>query len=315
VETRRIGRLEVSVVGLGCNNFGMTIDEAATKEVVDAALDAGVNYFDTAESYGQGHSEEWLGRALGSRRDEVLVATKWGHTMSLKEGERGGDPALVRRSLEASLKRLGTDRVDHYQLHRPDPETPVEDTLGVLAELAREGKIVELGASAFSAAQLDEAATVAGDRSLAPFASVQNHYSLLTRTPEADGVLAACARHGVAFVPFFPLESGLLSGKYRLGEPRPEGSRLAAWGRRGDSFIDDDKLAVVGRLQSWAEGQGQTLLDLAMSWLATNPRVAPLIAGATRPEQVQANVAAVGWSMSTEQRAAAEALLPAPVAA
>ena len=244
------------MVGLGCNNFGMTIDEERTGEVVRAALDAGINYFDTAESYGQGHSEEWLGRALGSRRDEVLVATKWGHTASLKDGERGGDPALVRRSLEASLKRLGMDHVDHYQLHRPDPDTPVDETLGVLADLAREGKISELGASAFSAAQLDEAAGVAEDRSLPPFASVQNHYSMLTRSPEADGVLDACARHGVAFVPFFPLESGLLSGKYRLGEPRPEGSRLAAWGRRGDAFIDDDKLAVVGQLQSLGRGPG-----------------------------------------------------------
>lgn len=314
METRRIGRLEVSVVGLGCNNFGMTIDEGATKEVVDAALDAGINYFDTAELYGGGKSEEWLGRALGTRRDEVLLATKWGHSSSVKDGERGGDPARVRRSLEASLSRLGTDRVDHYQLHSPDPDTPVEETLGVLADLHREGKIAELGSSNFSAAQLDQAATVAGDQQLPPFASVQNHYSLLHRTPEADGVLAACARHGVAFVPYFPLESGLLSGKYRRGEPRPEGSRLAAWGKRGDAFIDDDKLVVVDQLQRWADAQGHSMLDLAMSWLATNPRVATVIAGATKPDQVRANAAAAGWSMTPEQRAEVEALVPAPSA-
>src|SRR5215212_10166142 len=229
MDFRRIGELEVSLVGLGCNNFGMTIDADTTKRVVDAAIEAGINYFDTAEMYGNGQSEEFLGRALGARRSQVLLATKWGHTASLKEGEHGGDPAIVRRSLEASLRRLGTDYVDHYMLHRPDPDTPQEETLGVLAQLRQEGKVREIGCSEFSAAQLDDATRAASARSVAPYASVQNHYSLLTREPERAGVLEACARDGLAFVPYFPLECGLLTGKYRAGEPLPEDSRLQRW--------------------------------------------------------------------------------------
>jgi aryl-alcohol dehydrogenase-like predicted oxidoreductase len=312
VEHRKIGQLDVSVVGLGCNNFGMRIDAAETAHVVAAALDAGVNYFDTAESYGQGHSEEFLGRALGQSRDRALIATKWGHTSSLAEGERGGDPALVRRSLDASLRRLGTDRVDHYQLHRPDPDTPVAETLGVLEELRQAGKIREIGCTAFSAAQLDEADDAAQGAAegsgVHRFASIQNHYSLLTRDPETDGVLDVCARRGIAFVPYFPLESGLLTGKYRKGLDLPDGSRLAAWGKRATAFIDDEKLAIVERLIAWADARGHTLLELAMSWLASNPLVATVIAGATRPDQVHANVAAVEWRLSEEERAEVAAL-------
>jgi aryl-alcohol dehydrogenase-like predicted oxidoreductase len=309
METRRIGTLEVSIVGLGCNNFGMAIDADATRAVVDAAFEAGINYFDTAESYGQGQSEEFLGRALAGRRDEVLVATKWGHTASLQEGERGGDPELVRRCLDASLQRLGMDHVDHYQLHRPDPDTPITETLGVLDELRRAGKVREIGCTAFTAEQLREALEAGATAGVAAFPSVQNHYSLLTRDPEDDGVLDLCAEAGVAFVPYFPLESGLLTGKYKAGEPLPEDSRLARWGSRGKAFIDDDKLAVVRRLEAWASQRGHTMLDLAMSYLSSNPTVSSVIAGCTKPEQVRANVAAASWALTEADRAEVRAVI------
>ena len=309
MEHRALGQLSVSVVGLGCNNFGMRIDAEQTARVVHGAIDGGINYFDTAESYGKGMSEEFLGRALGNRRADVLVATKWGHTVSLGEGERGGDPAQIRRRLDDSLRRLGTDYVDHFQLHRPDPETPVEETLGCLAELRDEGKIREIGCTHFTAEQLRAAHTAAVDHGLAPYPSVQNHYSLLTRGPETDGVFAACEQLGVVFVPYFPLESGLLTGKYRRGEARPEGSRLAAWGGRADAFIDDDKLAVVERLIAWSDGRGHSLLGLAIRWHTSHPLVATVITGATTPEQVGGNVAAASWNLGDADRAEVDAVI------
>jgi len=308
VEFRSLGNLQVSAVGLGCNNFGMRIDAAASQQVVDAAIDAGITYFDTAESYGGGASEEMLGRSLAGRRDQVVIATKWGHTSGLADGERGGDPAVIRRRLEASLDRLGTDRVDHYQLHQPDPSTPHDETLGCLAELRDEGKILEIGCTNFSAADLVASHAAATGIGVTPYASVQNHYSLLTRTPETDGVLDACERLGTAFVPYFPLESGVLTGKYRRGQTSPPGSRLEAWGARAGAFIDDDKLAVVERLTAWAAEHDRTLLELAMSWLISNTQVASVIAGATSAEQVRANVAAAGWSLTDHDRADVSAL-------
>jgi aryl-alcohol dehydrogenase-like predicted oxidoreductase len=299
MERRRIGALDVTIVGLGCNNFGGKLSAADTKAVVDAALDVGINYFDTAESYGEGLSEEYLGAAVAGRRDQVVLATKWGGRGS---GEHPGAPGAVRSALEASLARLGTDRVDHYQLHRPDPDTPVADTLGVLTELRAEGKIREIGCSNFTAAQLDEAAAVAAEVHVAPFASVQNRYSLLTRDPEHDGVLAACARDDVAFVPYFPLESGVLTGKYQPGEPPPEGTRLAAWGPRASAFLDDDRLAQVATLSEWAAERGHTILELAVSWLVSNPLVASVISGATSPDQIRANAAAASWTLSATDR-------------
>jgi aryl-alcohol dehydrogenase-like predicted oxidoreductase len=309
MELRPLGQLDVSVVGLGCNNFGMTIDADQTQQVVDAAIDAGINYFDTAESYGRGQSEEFLGRALGSRRSEVLVASKWGHTVSLAEGERGGDPAQIRKRLEDSLKRLGTDYIDHYQLHRPDPETPPEETLGGLAELRDEGKIREIGCTHFTAAELQQSHEAAMEHDLAPYPSVQNHYSLLTRDPETDGVFETCEQLGIAFVPYFPLESGLLTGKYRLGRDRPEDSRLVRWGDRAGAFIDDEKLAIVERLIAWCDGRGRSLLDLAISWHTSHPLVASVIAGATKPSQIEANVSAAGWALTAEDRAEVDAVI------
>ena len=311
MEHRTIGQLSVSVVGLGCNNFGGRIDADQTRAVVDAALDAGIDYFDTAESYGNGASEELLGRALGSRRADVAVATKWGHTSGLADDERGGDPAQIRRRLDASLRRLGTDYVDHYQLHRPDPGTPVEETLGCLAELRGEGKIREIGCTHFSAEQLRSAHQAAAAVGVPAWPSIQNHYSLLTRDPERDGVFDACAELGVAFVPYFPLESGLLTGKYRLGEERPPGARLTAWGDRADQFIDDERLRIVERLIEWSAEHDHALLDLALSWHTSHPLVATVIAGATSPEQVRANVAAAGWSLIADERAEVDAIVDA----
>ena len=309
MEYRPLGRLTVSAVGLGCNNFGMRIDADETQRVVDAAIDAGITYFDTAESYGNGRSEELLGQALGSRRADVIVASKWGHTASLAEGERGGAPGQIRRRLDASLARLGTDYIDHFQLHRPDPDTPVEETLGCLSELRDQGKIREIGCTAFTADQLVESHRTAQALGVAPYASVQNHYSLLTRGPETDGVFAACEQYGTAFVPFFPLESGLLTGKYRHGEERPAGSRLTVWGDRAANFIDDDKLAAVERLIAWCGSRDRSLLELAISWHTSLALVASVIAGATSPEQVDANVAASNWSLTSEERAEVDAVI------
>lgn len=309
MEMRKIGSLDVSVVGLGCNNFGMRIDAAATKSVVDAALGVGINYFDTAESYGNGASEEFLGAALAGRRDDALIATKWGGARRPDDSTPPGVPSAVRASLDGSLRRLGVDHVDHYQLHRPDVDTPIADTLGALAELRDAGKIREIGCSNFNADQIDAAAEVARELDLAPFASVQNRYSLLTRDPELNGVLAACERTGTAFVPFFPLESGVLTGKYRSGESFPPDTRLAVWGERAQAFVSDGRLEMVEALDEFAIGRGHTVLDLAIGWLVTNPLVSSVICGATKPEQIVANVAAASWHLSDVELAEVDTIV------
>jgi aryl-alcohol dehydrogenase-like predicted oxidoreductase len=295
LEKRRIGSLEVSLVGLGCNNFGWRIDAAATKAVIDAALDAGINFFDTADIYGTGQSEEFLGRALGACRNQVILATKFG--LKMDEKRQGAKPAYVRQALEDSLRRLGTDRIDLYQLHHPDATTPIEDTLAALDELVRAGKVREIGCSNFSGAQL---------RAAPGFVSVQNQYSLLHREPEAE-VLPECERLGRAFIPFFPLANGLLTGKYRKGQPAPAGSRARdGWGPK---IFTDQNLALAERLMQFAESRGHTLLELAVSWLAARPVVRSVIAGAKSPEQVRANAAAAGWRMSAEDLAGVEAIV------
>ena len=307
MRNKQIGSLEVSVVGLGCNNFGMRIDANQTRAVVDAAIEAGIDYFDTAEMYGGGLSEQYLGMALAGRRESVRIATKWGATPP--GVERPGRRDEVRTAVEGSLARLDTDYIDHYQLHNPDPETPVEETLGALAELVTEGKIRETGCSNFDASMLDQASAAASTIGVVSFASVQNRYSLLTRDPETNGVLDACRRNGVAFVPYFPLESGVLTGKYSAAQSFPEGTRLAAMGDRSAQFIDDDRLRVVADVAEWAASSGHTVLEAAMSWLAGNDTVATVIAGATKPEQVKANAAAAAWEMTADERAELEALL------
>ena len=310
MDTRTIGSLTVSAVGLGCNNFGWHIDEPSSQAVVDAALDAGVTHFDTAELYGDGASESFLGRALGPHRDAVTVATKFGYRP--RDGDGGqAAPGAVRRSVEGSLRRLGTDRIDLYYLHRPDPETPVADTLGALAALVDAGKVREVACSGFSPGQLREAEAAATG---ARFVAVQNEYSLLHRAPEVDGVLGACRDLDVALVPYFPLKSGLLTGKYRRGRTDAEGRLTAAGGRfagMGDRLLTDDNLDTVERLVAFAEARGRTVLDLAFAYLLAHAPVASVIAGATKPSQVRANVAAAGWRLAADDLAALDAVLPA----
>jgi aryl-alcohol dehydrogenase-like predicted oxidoreductase len=311
MEHRAIGPLSASVVGLGCNNFGMRMDSQADVDaVVGAALDAGINYFDTAEMYGGGGtSEKMLGKALEGRRDEALVATKWGHARGRDEGTPGADRATIRACCEASLERLGVDVIDHYQLHTPDPMTPIAETLGALQELIDEGKIKAIGCSNFSADQLDEMAAAAKADGVTPFQTVQNRYSVLTRSPETDGVLEACTRNNVGFVPYFPLESGLLTGKVRKGQDAPEGTRLAS--DMGRMFLAGDMLDRAESLISYAEGHNQTILELAFSWLLAQANVVSVIAGATKPEQIAGNAGAAGWAMTSADLAAIDELVPA----
>jgi aryl-alcohol dehydrogenase-like predicted oxidoreductase len=306
MELRKIGSLEVSVVGLGCNNFGMRIDAAASDAVVRASLEQGINFFDTADVYGGLQSEVFLGQALAGRRDEAIIGTKFGSPLG--DGKPGGaSPAWVREACEDSLRRLEVDVIDLYQLHRPDPETPIGDTLAALQELVEAGKVREIGASNFSAEQLREAeAAVAGGA--ARFVSLQNHYNLLNRDDEAE-VLPASEALGVAYIPFFPLASGLLSGKYRRGEAPPEGTRLASMGKRMAATLNDENFDVVERATAWAEAHGHTILELAFAWLAAKPAVASVIAGATSPEQVAANAAAGAWRLTEAEVAEVDALL------
>lgn len=297
MERRRIGKLEVSLVGLGCNNFGWRIDKNATAAVVHAALDAGINFLDTADMYGAGQSEEYLAGALGNRRDEIVLATKFGFSMG--DGKSGASPVYIREAVEASLTRLKTDRIDLYQLHTPDRATPIADTLGALGDLVKQGKVLEIGCSNFSAEQLREAAAAVPEGSPG-FASVQNEYSLLNRTAEAE-VLPECKRQGIAFIPYFPLANGLLTGKYRKGQSSPENSRgKDGW---GPSVFTDSNLDLVESLHSFASSHGHSLLELAISWLATQDCVPSVIAGAKTPQQAIANAAAANWKLSKEELA------------
>lgn len=305
VEQRRIGSLTVSAVGLGCNNFGIRMDEAATKTVVDRAIETGITFFDTADIYGGTRSEELLGRALGKRRDDIILATKFGGPID--EQHKGARPEYIRQAVEASLRRLGTDRIDLYQLHLPDPETPLADTLGALNELVVAGKVREIGCSNFSREQLAEAERVSTEGNLARFVSVQNEYSLLKRDPETYGVLDECARTGVAFLPYFPLASGLLTGKYRKGQSAPENTRLSIPYFAGN--LTEDKLEIVEKLIHFSEARGHTILELAFSWLLRQPNVASVIAGATSPEQIVANVGAAGWSLTDADLAEVESII------
>ena len=277
--------LTASRVGLGCNNFGSRVDLDGTRAVVDAAIDAGVTFLDTAEIYGNGgDSERFLGEVLAGRRDRVVLATKVGWGQDTGDGSADN----IRRAIDGSLERLRTDHVDLYYLHKPDPDTPIADTLTALDELVRAGTVRALGCSNFSAEQLEEADRVARERGTARFTVVQNEYNLLKRDDDAD-VLPRCRELRIAYVPYFPLASGLLTGKYRRGEPAPEGTRLA--GRE----LDDERLARVETLTRFATDNGHTILDLAISALASTPGIASVIAGVTRPEQVRANAAAGRW--------------------
>ena len=288
VRTHELGSsgLEVSRVGLGCNNFGRRLDLEGTRAVVEAALAEGITFVDTADVYGGGMSEQFLGEILEGRRDEAVLATKFG----MGDGGRGTRDYL-RRSLAGSLERLRTDRVDLFYYHRPDGETPIAETIEAMHELVEEGTVRALGVSNFSVEELNEAAESG------PIAALQNRYSLLERDAE-DDVLPRCAELGVSFIPYFPLASGLLTGKYRRGEPPPAGTRL-----EGSDALTDEAFDVVEALENFAQARGHTLLELAIAGLASQPAVASVIAGATKPEQVQANAAAAEWELSADELA------------
>lgn len=295
MESRKIGTLSVSVVGVGCNNFGARLDEARTREVIDAALDQGINFFDTADMYGKGQSEELLGRMLGARRGRVIIATKFGNEMP-GQG-RGARPEYVKQAIDASLKRLGTDYVDLYQQHVPDPDVPIAETLGALDDLVKSGKVREIGCSNFSVEQLREARRVSdARRGSAHFVSVQNEYSLLEREPE-EGVLRECEEQGLAFLPYFPLMSGLLTGKYRKGQPIPENTRVAT-NERYRKLLTEENLDKVEALMAYASSRDHSLLELAFSWLLAHRVVASVIAGASSSQQIRTNASAAAWKLS-----------------
>src|SRR5215203_486971 len=293
---RRIGALDVSVVGLGCNNFGRKLDAGATAKVVHAARDAGVNFFDTADIYGSTKSEQFLGKALGRARDKVIIATKFG--MVVDDKRKGARPEYVHQACEDSLQRLGTDYIDLYQLHTPDPTVPIADTLGALDDLVKAGKVREIGCSNFDVELLREA-DAETKPGAAKFGSVANEYSLFHREPDHNGVLHECATTGMAFLPYFPLASGMLTGKYRRGQPAPKGSRIGS-GWHGE-LMTGENIDVVENLITFAESRGHTILELAISWLLSRPMIASVIAGATSAEQIHANAAAANWMMSDEE--------------
>ncbi|TSA85924.1 aldo/keto reductase [Deinococcus detaillensis] len=307
-----IGGPKVSSVGLGCNNFGGRLDQDATNAVVSAALSQGITLFDTADVYGnQGGSEEMLGKALGKERGAIVLASKFGHDMGA-DG-KGADPAYIRRALDASLKRLGTDYLDLYQLHTPDPLTPLADTLGTLDELVKEGKVRAVGCSNLPAAQVYEAAQIAKAKQQTAFICAQDEYSLLVRGIEHD-LIPALADLEMGLLPYFPLASGLLTGKYQPGI-LPAGTRFASSKGAQDRYMTPENWAKVQALQAFATARNHTLLELAFSWLAAQPVVSSVIAGATRPEQIEQNVAAADWQLSAEDLSEIDRITAGEVAA
>lgn len=291
--------LEVSLVGLGCNNFGGRIDFDASRAVVHAALDAGITLFDTADMYGNlGGSETALGRILGDRRKDVVLATKFGWTMDAARRLGGGSRRYVIAAVEASLRRLQTDWIDLYQMHVFDPETPIEETLGALDDLVHQGKVRYVGCSNFPAWRVVDAMWTSRTRGLERFVSCQDEYSLVARGIEKE-LVPAMRHHGLGLLPYYPLGGGLLTGKYRRGAALPEGARLTKMGASAERFLNERKYAVAEALERFAAERGRTLLEVAFGWLAAQPVVASVIAGATRPEQIAANAAAIAWSPST----------------
>jgi len=301
MEYRLLGHsgLKVSAVGLGCNNFGRRCSEEETRAVVQKALDLGVSMFDTADMYSTGLSEEFLGKALGARRKDIVLATKFGIPMQKGEYEGGASRRYIMLAVEASLRRLGTDYIDLYQLHFPDPKTPIEETLSALDALVRAGKVRYIGSSNFNGWQLADAAWIAKTKGYAPFIAAQNHYNLLDRRIERE-VMPAADHFGVGIIPYFPLASGLLTGKYKRGAPVPNDSRAAANPDAAKRMLSDENFAVVEKLEDFARSRGKSILDIAVNWLLGQKTVASVIAGATKPEQVEANVAAGSWTMARD---------------
>ncbi|ARS28267.1 aldo/keto reductase [Sphingomonas sp. KC8] len=310
MEQRRLGRsdLQVSVVGLGCNNFGWKADLAETQAIVDRALDAGISFFDTAISYGP--SEEYLGTALGVRRKDAVIATKFGSPEDPVAGDARGARAYVMDAAEASLRRLNTDWIDLYQLHFPDPATPIDETLRALQDLVAQGKVRAIGCSNLSANAIDAAQTAAKDAGIGGFVTTQNEYNVLVRGLEQD-LAPMIARHGLGLLPYFPLANGVLTGKYKTGRAAPADARLADAPVYFDAYRDPAKWEAAARLEAFAAARGHSLLDLAVSWLAARPGVTSVIAGVSRASQVDANARAADWVLSAEDMAEIDRLLDA----
>lgn len=305
METRSLGQsgLRVSLVGLGCNNFGGRTDLEGTRKVVDKAFEVGITLFDTADIYGnQGGSETFLGQILGARRKDIVLATKFAKPMDKDGTLRGGAPAYVRNAIDASLKRLQTDWIDLYQMHEPDPRTPIEDTLSTLEALKQAGKIRAYGCSNFPAAELRAAQDTAKRLGFSGFVTFQDEYSLLSRAIEKD-LIPAASGYQMSLLPFYPLASGLLTGKYNRGAALPPGTRLAGNARSADKLLTEKNWRKVEALQAFCESRERTLLELAIGWLASRRPVASVIAGATKPEQVEANAKAAGWKVSADDMA------------
>jgi aryl-alcohol dehydrogenase-like predicted oxidoreductase len=303
MEQRTLGNagLRVSLVGLGCNNFGRRIDYAASRPVVHKALDLGITFFDTADAYRSpiGGSEEFLGKALGARRKDIMLATKVSMPIDASE-LRGASRRTIIAGVEASLRRLNTDWIDLYQQHQPDLLTPVEETLRAFDDLVRHGKVRYIGCSNLKAWQVVDARWTSRSLGLAPFVSCQNEYSLLMRDPDRE-LIPMMQAHGMGLLPYYPLAGGFLTGKYRRNAPMPDGARLTIHARYEGRFINDDNWPIVERLEAFAEKRGRTLLELAFSWLAARPCVSSIIAGATKPEQLEANVRSAGWVLTADE--------------
>ncbi|MFN4089055.1 MAG: aldo/keto reductase [Alphaproteobacteria bacterium] len=305
MEYRNLGRsgLRVSVVGLGCNNFGGRIGLEETRTVVHKAIDLGITLLDTADIYGnRGGSEELMGQVLGARRKDIVLATKFGMAMDDVGVKKGGARRYIMAAVEDSLRRLRTDWIDLYQIHQPDPLTPMEETLRTLDDLVRQGKVRYIGCSNLPAWQVAEAQWTSKHQGLEAFVSCQDEYSLIFRDPDRE-LIPAMQAYGLGMLPYFPLASGLLTGKYRRNAPMPEGARLTNTQRLADRYMTEANWATVEALADFCEQRGRSMLELAFSWLAARPTVASVIAGATKPEQLDQNVAAVGWKLAPEDMA------------
>ncbi|OGO51426.1 MAG: aldo/keto reductase [Chloroflexi bacterium RBG_16_68_14] len=310
MEHKSLGRsgLQVSVVGLGCNNFGRRCDREQTAAVVHKALELGVTFFDTADIYGpRGLSEEYLGAALQGHRREAIIATKFVGPMGEGSLWGGASRRYIFEAVGASLRRLGTDYIDLYQIHFPDIRTPVEETLRALDDLVRQGKVRYIGCSNFAGWQVVEAQWTARNQHLSPLVSAQNLYNLLDRRIERE-LVPACNAYGLSVLPYFPLASGFLSGKYRSGQALPEGTRLAEAGPMAERVLTEENFGTLAKLEAFAESRGRSVLDLAIGWLASQPYVACVIAGATKPEQVEQNVRAAEWKLTSDELAEVDAI-------
>jgi len=302
MEFRQLGRsgLSVSEIGLGCNNFGGRVDQSGTKRVVDAALDHGITLFDTADVYGGSNSEVFLGKALGSKRSDVIIATKFGMAMGQDALSRGGSRRYIMKAVEASLQRLGTDYIDLYQIHFPDPVTPIDETLAALDDLVRSGKVRYVGSSNFSSWQIADADWTARSEGYTRFVSAQNHMNLFERAVVHE-VIPGCRHFGLGMLPYFPLASGLLTGKYVRGEVAPEGTRLANAGARAGRALSDNNFDRLEALTSFADERSRSLLELALGWLLSFEEVSSVIAGATREEQIHSNVEGAGMRLDADE--------------